>query len=217
MSRVLVTGFGAYAQETDNPSGLIAQRLDGRRLDGFDVVGRVLPVDTEAVREALSAAIEFARAEVILVTGVAPGRTAPALERVAINVRDFPIPDSEGRTPVDEPVEPDAPAAYLSTLPIKAIVDGWRRAGIPGYVSNTAGTYLCNQTFYLARHLARESAARVGMLHVPVTPTRAAEAVAPQPLPSVSLDQLEAAVLLAISIAARFDGPDLPIGGGAIS
>ncbi|MFE9328467.1 peptidase C15 [Nocardia sp. NPDC052278] len=216
MNRVLVTGFGAYGQEADNPSGLIARRLDGQRIDGYDIMGCVLPVDTAAVRGALSEAIGSACPEVIVVTGVAPGRTAPALERVAINVRDFPIADNDGRTPVDEPVEPGAPAAYLSTLPIKAIVDGWRRVGIPGYVSNTAGTYLCNQTFYLARHLAQGSSARAGMLHIPVTPTRAVATGAPPP-PSMTLDQLEDAVRLAISITTRHVGPDLRIGGGAIS
>ncbi|MCU1645763.1 MAG: Pyrrolidone-carboxylate peptidase [Nocardia sp.] len=216
MNRVLVTGFGAYAEEADNPSGMIARRLDGQRIDGFEVFGSVLPVDTEEVREALAEAIESAQPTIVIVTGVAPGRTAPALERVAINMRDFPIPDIAGRTPIDEPVVPGAPAAYLSTLPIKAIVDGWRHAGIPGYVSHTAGTYLCNQTFYLARHLLRESSARTGMVHIPVTPMRAVEVGAP-PVPSMSLDQLEVAVRLAISITAQHAGADLRIGGGAIS
>ncbi|GGN99986.1 pyroglutamyl-peptidase I [Nocardia rhizosphaerihabitans] len=216
MNRVLLTGFGAYADEADNPSGAIARRLDGQRIDGFDVSGAVVPVDTEQIRPALSAAIEFTRPDVVILTGVAPGRTAPALERVAINVRDFPIPDIAGRTPIDEPVVTDAPAAYFTTLPVKAIVDAWRRVGIPGYVSQTAGTYLCNQVFYLARHLLRESTARVGMLHIPATPPRAA-AVAMPPIPSMAIDHLEEAVRLAISIAARHEGPDLSIGGGAIS
>lgn len=216
MSRVLVTGFGAYAEEVDNPSGVIARRFDGQRIAGCDVFGRVLPVDTESVRGALANAIECSRPDVIVITGVAPGRTAPALERVAINVRDFPIPDTDGRTPIDEFVEPGAPAAYLSTLPVKAIVAGWRRAGIPGYVSNTAGTYLCNQTFYLARHLSRETSARVGMVHIPVVPSRAFEIGSPPP-PSMSMDALEHAVSLAVSIAVQHDGADLRIGGGAIS
>jgi len=215
MSKVLVTGFGAYAEETENPSGTIAWRLNGRRAGGHEICGVLLPVDTVEVRDALAAAILEKDHEVVVVTGVAPGRTAPALERIAVNVRDFPIPDIGGRIPIDEPVDAEGPAAYLNSLPIKAILQGWRDAGIPGYVSNTAGTYLCNQTAYLAHHLSHARAARVGLIHLPTVPTRAAQFESP--LPSMPVDQIEEAVLLAISIAAGHEGPDLRLGGGAIS
>ncbi|WP_063017112.1 pyroglutamyl-peptidase I family protein [Nocardia nova] len=216
MIRALVTGFGSYTQETDNPSGALAQLLDGQTFDKIEVVGRVLPVDTIAVREVLTATIDAIRPKVIVATGVAPGRAAPALERVAINVRDFPIPDNQGQEPIDEPVELDGAAAYLSTLPNKAILRAWREAGIPGYLSNTAGTYLCNQTFYLARMLSEHTDARTGFVHIPVTPNRAAQSAMP-PAPSMTLAQLERAVRLVVSVAARHRGPDLRIGGGAIS
>ncbi|MGB8408136.1 MAG: peptidase C15 [Mycobacterium sp.] len=215
MTRALVTGFGSYGAEQDNPSGLIAQRLDGQQFDGIQIAGRVLPVDTELVRDMLAEAIQAIQPAVVVLTGVAPGRAAPALERVAINVRDFPIADTAGRSPIDERVVEDGPAAYLSTLPVKAIMDGWRHAGLGGYVSNTAGTYLCNQAFYLARHLCRTSGARVGMVHLPVTPARSVASM--PPLPSVPIEALEHHVRLALSIAARHKGADLLIGGGAFS
>ncbi|MBF6440243.1 peptidase C15 [Nocardia cyriacigeorgica] len=212
MNRVLLTGFGAYAEETDNPSGVIARRFDGARVEGADVVGRVLPVATEEVRAVLVEAIDEIRPDVVLVTGVAPGRASPAVERVAINMRDFPIPDIDGNIPIDRPIDASGPDAYLSTLPIKAIVDGWHSAGIPGYVSNTAGTYLCNQTMYLARHLC---SARAGMVHLPATPARAAAELPPPP--SMSPSDLEESVRLAISVAVTHRGPDLHLGAGAIS
>lgn len=215
MTRALVTGFGAYGIEDDNPSGLIAQRLDGQRIAGLQVAGRVLPVDTEMVRDTLADAIESVQPAVVVLTGVAPGRSAPAVERIAINVRDFPIPDTAQRVPIDEPVVDGGPPAYMSTLPVKAIVDGWRRAGLAGYVSNTAGTYLCNQVFYLTRHLCRAPEVRVGMVHLPVTPARSTAST--PPLPSVPIDVLEHQVRLALSISARHEGDDLRIGGGAIS
>ncbi|QRY42607.1 peptidase C15 [Mycolicibacterium boenickei] len=215
MTRALVTGFGAYGVEDDNPSGLIAQQLDGQQVAGLHVVGRVLPVDTELVHDMLADAIESVQPAVVVLTGVAPGRSAPAVERIAINVRDFPIPDTAQRVPIDEPVVDGGPPAYLSTLPVKAIVDGWQRAGLAGYVSNTAGTYLCNQVFYLTRHLCRAPGARVGMVHLPVTPARST-ASAP-PLPSVPIDVLEHQVRLAVAVSAEHNGDDLRIGGGAIS
>ncbi|WP_420749791.1 peptidase C15 [Rhodococcus sp. O3] len=215
MSTVLVTGFGDYAEETDNPSGAIARRLDGRQVGDHRIVGSVLPVNTATVESALVSALDRARPDVVVVTGVAPGRTAPALERVALNVRDFPIPDTDGSTPIDEPVVVGGPPAYLATLPVKAVMDSWHRAGLPGYVSNTAGTYLCNQTFYLARHLTAGTEVRAGMVHIPVVPARATGDTTP--LPSMPLALLEQAVLVAISVSAQHDGPDLRLGAGAIS
>jgi pyroglutamyl-peptidase len=146
---------------------------------------------------------------------VAPGRTAPALERVAVNVRDFPIPDIDGLEPVDEPICDGGPDAYLSTLPIKTILSCWRQAEVPGYVSNTAGTFLCNQIFYLARHLTRHTATAVGFIHVPAAPARAAASAVPPP--SMALDLVEHAVRLAALVTGTHDGPDLRLGAGAIS
>ncbi|TYB41072.1 peptidase C15 [Actinomadura chibensis] len=216
MSVVVVTGFGPYAEEADNPSGAIADRLDGRRAEGVTVRGLVLPVTTRGVESAIAAGVERFRPDALVLTGVAPGRAAPALERVAINVRDFPLPDNDGEEPVDEPVHADGPDGYLSTLPIKAILARWKAAGIPGYVSNTAGTFLCNQAFYVARHLTRNTSAPVGLVHIPATPARAVLSGRP-PVPSMDLETLERAVLLAAVVAVRHAGDDLRLPAGAIS
>lgn len=90
----------------------------------------------------------------------------------------------------------------------------WRAAGMPGYVSNTAGTYVCNQVFDLARHLTRASAIRCGLVHLPAVPERAARDAAP--LPSLPLDMLERAVRLAVAVTATHPGPDLTLAAGAL-
>jgi len=48
--------------------------------------------------------------------------------------------------------------------------------GIPAYVSNTAGTYLCNQTMYTTLHeIARRGLrARAGFVHLPLLPAMVA-------------------------------------------
>jgi len=215
MSRVLLTGFGSYAEEADNPSGAIAARLDGAFMDGVSIHGLVLPVKSAGVGSALREAIERISPDVVLVTGVTPGRAAVSVERVAINVQDFPIPDVDGLTPVDEPVVDGGPSAYFSQLPIKAILSAWRERQIPGYVSNSAGTYVCNQTFYLARHLTDRSKMIAGLVHIPLACGNAA-GVHPPP-PSLHLDMLEAAVRTAAIVAATHRGPDLKLGAGSTS
>lgn len=215
MSTVLITGFGAFGTQTANPSGEIAARLDGTRAGDAEITGTVLPVATARVEAELAAAIAGTRPDVVIITGVAPGRTAPALERVAVNVRDFPLPDNDGLHPVDEPVMAGGPAAYLSTLPVKSVLAAWRDAGVPGYVSNTAGTYVCNQVFYLARHLTRERGIPCGLVHLPTASGHLAHEGVPPP--SLPAGLLEDAIRLAATVSASHAGPDLPLAAGALS
>ena len=54
---------------------------------------------------------------------------------------------------------------------------------IPGYVSSTAGTYLCNQTLYdtLHRLAARGDRTPAGFLHFPLLPSMVAATGLEQP------------------------------------
>jgi pyroglutamyl-peptidase len=212
MKTVIVTGFGPYLEEAQNPSGAIAQHINETEKDGVRIHGLVLPVSAGSVHQLLEEAVETLRPDVLLITGVTPGRAAVAAERIAINVKDFPIPDVDGREFVDEAIIGDGPAAYFSTLPVKAILKAWRDQGIPSYVSNSAGTYLCNQTFYLARHIAASRALRAGLVHIPLSSTNAAASLVPTP--SLAFETMYNAVLTAALISANHDGPDLKLGGG---
>ena len=63
----------------------------------------------------------------VVCTGQAGGRAAISLERVAINVNDARIADNAGAQPVDTPVVAGGPAAYFTTLPIKAMLQALLR------------------------------------------------------------------------------------------
>lgn len=106
----------------------------------------------------------------VIATGLGPGRDSISMERVAINVNDARIPDNLGEQPVDTPVVIDGPVAYFSTLPIKAMVKALREAGVPAAVSQTAGTFVCNQVFYLLQHALAGTDVRSGFIHVPNLP-----------------------------------------------
>jgi pyroglutamyl-peptidase len=216
---VLVLGFGQFRNLTINPSGLIARDLNGLSIAEHRVVGEELPVATRRVGPTVAALCQRERPDLIVVVGLALGREAPALERVAINVRDFPTPDADCLTPIDEPVLPDGPDAYITNLPIKAILSAWRTANLPGYISNTAGTYVCNQTFYLACDAAKRSGARAGLVHIPATPPTAASAPAEERdlIPTMELEALRQAVELTIDVSIRHGDGDLPFSSGAVS
>jgi len=150
----------------------------------------------------------------VLSLGLANGRSMLDLKRVAINVLDFPIPDNDGSQPTNEPIVEGGPAAYFATLPIKAILAAWRKAGLPGYVSNKAGTYACNQTSYRSLHLSEEHGHRAGLTHVPYLPGQAAPAE--RGAPSMALDLMVRAVEVALEISLR-RSEDNVLSAGAIS
>src|ERR687888_2358900 len=151
--RVLVTGFEPFGGHPVNPSALVAERFDGA----------VLPVGAATVARELDRLLESRRPNALLGLGLAPRRETVQVERLAINLLDFEIPDNDGMLLSDREIEAGGPAAVFSTLPVKAIAEAWRRHGIPSQLSNSAGTYICNQLLYVA--LRRGLPA--GFIHLP--------------------------------------------------
>ncbi len=170
---VLVTGFEPFGGDDINPSWEIARALDGTCLtDGTPVEAALLPCAFEAVEPALVQAIERHRPRLLIALGLAGSRTELGVERVALNWCDARIPDNAGEQPLDRPVVPGAPMAYLSTLPVKAMAQAMREAGAPAMVSYSAGTFVCNQVLYLLAHgmQTRWPGLRAGFIHVPGLP-----------------------------------------------
>lgn len=197
---VLVTGFEPFGGRSVNPSELIARNLEGRLIAGRLVVGRVLPVESAGLRQRLQRAIEEEEPGLIVGLGLAPGQTAVSVERVAVNLLDFTIADNAGELRKNEPIARGGPDARLSPMPFAEIIEAWHRAGIPGYVSNSAGSYLCNQLLYEALGFAESMSPPVpaGFIHLPNLPEQAV-ADGPENSPSMSLELMEHAVELAIA------------------
>jgi pyroglutamyl-peptidase len=170
--QVVVQGFGPFGDFAVNPSELLVRSLSERRAD--DLVAEVLPVSMQRVAEAVPKLMDKHRPDVWLGVGLAAGRTALSIEAVAINLAHWPQAhaDADGVSVTREPVAANGAAAYLTTLPVERILDAWRDAGIPGYLSQSAGSYLCNLSFYCAAQAARDLDidCRVGFLHVPLLP-----------------------------------------------
>lgn len=194
---VLVTGFEPFGGETINPSAEIARSLDGRVIKGRRVVGGVLPCVFGASLVELRRLLRTVRPELVVCVGQAGGRAEITPERVAINVDDARIADNAGARPVDLPVVRGGPAAYWSTLPIKAVVEALRTRGLPASVSQTAGTFVCNHVFYgLMRALARSKGGRGGFVHVPFLPAQAKRGEA-----SLPLEKMIEAIALTVEIS----------------
>lgn len=199
MRTVLLTGFEPFGGDDRNPSQEIAQALDGCRLPGCVVVGSVLPCVFGDSLGRLRQLIRAHRPEITLCLGLAGGRAEITPERIAINLDDARMADNAGAQPVDRAVVRRGPAAYFSTLPVKAIVGRLRQEGIPAAVSHSAGTFVCNHVFYGLMHALRKlEGARGGFIHVPYGAEHAAPGV-----PSLPLRTMIEAVALAIEVSVR--------------
>jgi len=205
--KVLLTGFEPFDKETLNPSWEAVRALDGWRCEGAVVHARRISCVFGAALAELDAAIDELQPQLVLGIGQAGGRSEITPERIAINIDDGRICDNAGCQPIDEAVVAGAPAAYFSSLPIKAIVRDLRAGGIPASVSNTAGTFVCNHLFFGLMHriaVRPVPGMRGGFIHIPFLPEQAARFPG---LPSMGLDTVVAALRIAVatSIAVRED------------
>ena len=213
MKTVLLTGFEPFDQDTVNPSWEAVRQLDGVLLEAdVQIVARRLPCAFATAGECVAQLISELRPAMVIATGLGPGRSDISIERVAININDARIPDNLGDQPIDTAVVLDGPAAYFSTLPIKAMVQAVREAGIAASVSQTAGTFVCNQVFYLLQHTLAGTAVRSGFIHVPYLPDQ----VAGSGQSSMALDAMVDGLLKAV-LAAWQTSLDVMQGGGQVS
>jgi pyroglutamyl-peptidase len=196
---VLLTGFEPFGGEKVNPSQEIARQWHGRVIGGHRVTGALLPCVFGAAITELKRQIRATRPVLVICVGQAGGRAEITPERVALNVDDARIADNAGRQPVDQPIARGGPAAYWSTLPIKAIVAALRRRGIPAGVSQTAGTFVCNHVFYGLMHRMRtQRGVRGGFIHVPFLPEQARPGQ-----PSLPLETMVEAIGVAVATALK--------------
>ena len=179
MSTVLVTGFEAFGDTPVNPAEQVARRLDGVAIADAKVVARVVPNTFFKCIDVVRAAIEEVRPETVVMMGEYGGRAMLTVERIAQNLNDcarYQLRDNAGRSMQGEPTAPEGPAAYYSTLPIRAMVRAMRDAGIPADISDVAATFRCNHLMYgILHHVAvNDLPIRAGWIHLPHLPEVAA-------------------------------------------
>ncbi|MBR0081808.1 MAG: pyroglutamyl-peptidase I [Clostridia bacterium] len=194
--RILLTAFEPFGGEDTNAALEAVQRVSAPA--GVELERCTVPTVFGRCTETVLDAVRCFGPDVVVCVGQAAGRAAITPERVAINVREARIPDNAGWQPFNEPVDPDGPAAYFSRLPIHAIRDAIQSVGVPAAISDTAGTFVCNDLMYgLLRAIETEfPAMRGGFIHVPCTPQQAETRM--PPLPSLPIEDtvrgLEAAL-----------------------
>lgn len=194
--KILITGFDPFGGEKVNPS-YEAVKLLPDKINGATIIKRQIPTVFRKSIEEIEKLIEEANPNIVISVGQAGGRAEVNIERVAINIDDARIKDNEGNQPIDEVIFEDGENAYFSNLPIKAMVEKIKEGGIPACISNSAGTFVCNHIMYGLLYLIDKKYPHIkgGFIHVPYLPE---QVVDKRNMPSMSLDNIKKALILAI-------------------
>ncbi|MFC4557565.1 pyroglutamyl-peptidase I [Virgibacillus kekensis] len=190
MKKLLLSGFEPFLEFPINPTTEISNSLNGQTINDFQVIGEVLSVDFQKSGKQLLDLMEKYQPDAIISLGLAAGRNWITPERIAINCNDGPV-DNNGHKPNGEKIFEDGPDGYFSKLPIYQIVEKLEEAGLPAKISDTAGTYLCNNVMYYGLH---HFDGPTGFIHIPASHKLAIE----KKMPSWSQDDLLQAIKLAI-------------------
>jgi pyroglutamyl-peptidase len=167
MTTVLLTGFEPFGGATANSSWDAVRIVERDWTHAATLVTASLPVEFGRAGDDLDALIDLHSPDLVVATGVAGGRAKVTPERVAINLEDARIPDNAGDRPTERPIAEDGPDAFLTRLPVRAMVERMTAAGVPAEVSLTAGAYVCNHVMYrMLRHVAGRDLS-AGFVHVP--------------------------------------------------
>lgn len=166
--KILVTGFAPFGGETINPS-YEALRLLPDTIEGCEIIKYEMPVSYDVCPSLLEWMIIRYSPDAVVCFGQAGGRTAITPEYVSINLKHSTIPDNSGIRFTDCPVIEGAPAAYFTKLPVRQMVCDLQKAGLPGFVSYSAGTFVCNCLCYHLMHMIeiRFPHMKGGFIHVP--------------------------------------------------
>lgn len=169
MKTCLITGFEPFLDHPMNPTQEIIKEIDQQQIGEYKIIGKILPVVFEQAGEEIIGYIKEFQPDVVISLGLAAGRTKITPERVAINCRDG-ARDNQGQVWEDAPVEATGQAAYFSTLPIRTMVNRMQENKLPAAISNSAGTYVCNNVMYKTLHYLHQNNLEhipAGFIHIP--------------------------------------------------
>ena len=173
--RLLLTGFEPFGGEIVNPSEAVVRVIGADPPPGVELTVLVLPVQLNSGFEHLLPALIAEPFDAWLGLGEAGGRAQLSVERVGINVfvdSARPVAQREEQAIVE-----GGPAGYFSRLPQARLAQRMSAAGAPTAVSNTAGTYYCNESLYVVQHHLATMGFDMpsGFIHLPYLPQQIAD------------------------------------------
>jgi pyroglutamyl-peptidase len=149
----LITGFDTFGNNTFNPSEMVVNALP----EEIDLPQGKLVVSTTVLStcckqswKQLQQALSRTNPDVLLLTGLAQKRDRLSIERFALNIRDYRIPDNAGHTWKGAQIVRGAPEALRTSVPLDELEEELWDMDYPCEISNYAGTFVCNDAYFRA-------------------------------------------------------------------
>ena len=198
--KILLTAFDPFGGEPVNPAWEAVSRL--RAPAGTELVRLQVPTVFGVSGDLVCDCLRREKPDLVLCVGQAAGRAAVTPERVAVNRMDARIPDNAGAQPREQPVSPGGRDSYPARLPVEKLAEAIRAAGVAAEVSESAGSFVCNQLFYRVMEAAEREfpALRGGFIHAPCLPEQAERLGKGKVLPSLPMEE----IIRALEAALRF-------------
>jgi pyroglutamyl-peptidase len=191
--KILISGFEPFGQMSINPTEELLKEAEKFAIEEVEITTILLPVNYDECAEKLIAKMDEVQPDIVISCGLAAGRTSITPERIGINVKDTgsgdPYPDNRGNVPVDELIDENGPDGLFSTLPIRKIEQKLKAEHIPAAISNSAGTFICNNTLYaILNHIRKNNLPiKAGFIHFPASTEMSARNPS---LPSLPQEQM---------------------------
>jgi pyroglutamyl-peptidase len=199
--RTLLTGFGPFGQVVNNPSARIVEHFARVGAPGHVLTTQVLPVSYARAQQRVRDRLGAGRFDAALLLGVAVSEDRLRLEMLG-RWQPGEGPDCDGRLASSTDRPPASHDQYSATVDLELLLNDLISAGLPARLSDDAGRYVCNHTYYAALHAiaAQGLPTRCLFLHVPADLETFA---APDTVPMMPLEQQIAGVERVLSWLAR--------------
>jgi len=149
VKKVIITGFGAFHTHRENPSEALIREMTSFK-EEIDYQTTLLPVVFSKIPGKVSELGPIEDADALIFCGLAASRNEITPEKIALNwVYSPERKDNEGVDfHVGRPLIEGAPLALMSTFNVEGLSDHFNNDQLKSRVSFSAGTYVCNQTFF---------------------------------------------------------------------
>lgn len=160
--KILITGFEPFLENKNNISKEI---LESFRTSATTLV---LPVEFKRSFEILKEEIERVQPEMVLMFGLAVGRTKISLEKVALNWVETKHADNAAHVPKVGLIDPYEELALMTKLLFSEI-----QSKLPQELTEmsfSAGTYVCNDLYFRTLKYIKsrpELGLQAGFIHLP--------------------------------------------------
>lgn len=165
--KILVTGFEKFHTFDQNPTEIAVNMLEGSNL-----IKEILPVDIQQIPKIVPELLLKHKPDIAIFCGMAYSRPFISLEKVAVNIiKDSIRKDNAGRDlSIPDSIVKDGETLYNS-LPLSELNAYLKSKNIKTEVSFDAGTYVCNQTLYIAFNCIKENKLNTKCTFVHFPPT----------------------------------------------